>query len=612
MPRPSFAAAMTWWQGVRRPVSRGFLVALSYVVLACLVYWPYWPWDSHHMIDCVCGDPVQEVWFLDWTRFAMFHGHNPFLTQYLNAPTGANLALNTSFPLLGFLAAPITATLGPIAAYNILLRLALATSAFAMYWVLRRYTNWTAAAYLGGLLYGFSPYMIGHAHRHLFLTFVPLVPLFIPVVDNWIVRANANPWRAGAWLGLLTALEFLISPEIALSTIMFVGVGLAALAVRHRHVLRARLAPLWRGLVAASAGFLLVGGYPLWLLVAGPYRPIGAIHDTANLNEFRGDLLSPVIGTKGEVLTPHAMAIRGDRYVHGSVTENGFYLGIVLLVLLAFLIVKTWRSSLVMAATVSGVVAFVFGLGNKLLVNGHTVLDTMPFSAFGRSSILQNFEAARFSMFMQLGAAIVLAVGLDRVRTTGWRVGSAATSQPIVRRSVIVFVIGVVALVPLIPQVPLETGRARIPTLFTSAAIKAVPQGSLALTFPFDRSPGNDPMLWQTASKMRFRILGGEVFVPATNRRSTFEEAPPSPPNIDNVLLAGSGEYPAPPTADPLTVAAVRAYLLRYRIGVVFIDPTVQFAEEVRQVVSAALNTPPDSGGQMYTWLHVQQHLAAS
>ena len=43
--------------------------------------------------------------------------------------------------------------------------------------VLRRWTNWWPAAFVGGLLYGFSAYETT-GNPHLFVVFVPLPPIF--------------------------------------------------------------------------------------------------------------------------------------------------------------------------------------------------------------------------------------------------------------------------------------------------------------------------------------------------------------------------------------------------------------------------------------------------
>jgi len=55
------------------------------------------------------------------------------------------------------LASPLTGLLGPVASYDLLLRLVLVVSTTTAYLALRRVgLSWMAAG-LGGLVYGFSP-----------------------------------------------------------------------------------------------------------------------------------------------------------------------------------------------------------------------------------------------------------------------------------------------------------------------------------------------------------------------------------------------------------------------------------------------------------------------
>src|SRR5215469_14146942 len=208
-----------------------------YFVLACLAYWPATPLDGSRLAGCACGDPEQQTWFLAWTSYALTHGHSPFLTSYLHAPVGANLAIDTSMPLLGVLGMPVTLLAGPIATFNLLLRLGMAASGASMFGVLRRYVSWWPAAFLGGLLFAFSPYLADQAVRHLFLSFVPLVPLFIPLLDDWLVSRTRTPLRSGLLIGLVAALQYLISPEIVLTSALMAAVGLAFLALRYRDAL---------------------------------------------------------------------------------------------------------------------------------------------------------------------------------------------------------------------------------------------------------------------------------------------------------------------------------------------------------------------------------------
>jgi hypothetical protein len=601
--------------GVRaRRLLRPTLVGLSYVLLACLLYWPVSPFSDRTIIDCACNDPVQETWFLHWTEWAVLHGHNPFFTYYLHAPHGANLALNTSFPLLGVLALPITVLGGPLVAYNVLLRLALAASAAAMYGVLRRYTTWWPAAYAGGLLYGFSAYQLGHAHRHLFLTFVPLLPLFIPVVDDWLVNRRRGPVRSGLLVGLLTAGEFLISPEVALLAVGAAVVGLLTLAVRHRAQVRERLRTLGLGVLAGAGVLVPVTGYPVYLLLAGHERPTGPLHALRDLYQYHGDLVAPVVPTYGELF---ASSTAGSGIVGGRPVENGFYLGAPLLVLLVVLVWRCRRTALVLVFTVLALVAFLFSLGTELTIDGHRVWTAMPFDVLARLPVLQNIEPARLSLFVQLAAAVIVAIGLDRIRAAGWRrrpdrgpaaagdAGAVERARVPRRRTVVVTAVAVVALLPLLPRLPLSTAAVRVPAFFTSGAVDAVPSGSLAMTFPYSKTPVDVPMLWQSASGMRFRIFGGMAFVPGAGRASTWTPLPPAPPDISDLLLAGRQGHPRPVTQVPGLSGRVVTFLRRYRVDVVLVDPTWPRARQVTSVLSRALGRGPQRIRDMDVWLGV-------
>src|SRR5215469_14496281 len=241
-----------------------------YFVLACLAYWPATPLDGSRLAGCACGDPEQQTWFLAWTSYALTHGHNPFLTSYLHAPMGANLAINTSMPLLGVLGMPVTLLAGPVAAFNLLLRIGIAASGMSMFGVLRRYVSWWPAAFGGGLLFAFSPYLANQAVRHLFLSFVPLVPLFIPIIDDWLISRRRSPVRSGLVLGLVAALQYLISAEVLLTSAIMAVVGLAYLALRYRSAVAERVGVLLRGVAVAVPLFLLLAGYGIWMLLAGP------------------------------------------------------------------------------------------------------------------------------------------------------------------------------------------------------------------------------------------------------------------------------------------------------------------------------------------------------
>ena len=247
------------------------LICLAlYLLFATLLYSGSSWLSSTRITGCACGDQAQEVWFLAWPPFAMLHGHNLFYSAWVDYPTGMNLSVNTSMPLLGVLGAPITWLFGPVATYNVLMRLGFALSAFSLCLVLRRWTDWWPASFFGGLTYGFSAYMLGQGLGHLNLVFIPLPPLMLLVLHEIVVRRRRPAWQSGVALGLLATAQFLISPEILLSTTIAgaIAVVLAAV-VRHREV-GAAVGHVARGLAWAAGVAVLFLAYPR---MGGALRP---------------------------------------------------------------------------------------------------------------------------------------------------------------------------------------------------------------------------------------------------------------------------------------------------------------------------------------------------
>jgi hypothetical protein len=106
-------------------------VAAAYLVAAYAMYGRLRPLDRAHLPTCTCGDIVNQVWFLALALRMVGHGQLSLWTNLLNYPVGINAADNASFPLLGFGVSPITAWLGPVAAFALLVRLSFFLSALS-------------------------------------------------------------------------------------------------------------------------------------------------------------------------------------------------------------------------------------------------------------------------------------------------------------------------------------------------------------------------------------------------------------------------------------------------------------------------------------------------
>ena len=194
------------------------VVAVVYVAGAWFMFQPLGLFDRHHLPTCACGDVTLQAWFLALSRSSIGHGPIPLGTTILNYPGGINLMDNVSMPLLGALAAPVTAWAGPVASYVLLLRVGFVASAMSGFAVLRRELNTAVGAAVGGAFYGFSPYMTHQAASHMFLIFVPLPPLILYVCFRRLgppaEKDRSRSMRTGILLGVLAAAQFFISSEL--------------------------------------------------------------------------------------------------------------------------------------------------------------------------------------------------------------------------------------------------------------------------------------------------------------------------------------------------------------------------------------------------------------
>ncbi|MDQ6806112.1 MAG: hypothetical protein M3065_14400, partial [Actinomycetota bacterium] len=130
-----------------------------------------------HTCACRAGaDPTSYMWFLAWWPHALLHGINPFVTNVLFAPGTTNLGAVDVVPGAAILASPITLLFGPLVAYNVLALAAPLLAAFFAFLLCRYITAGTLASLVGGYIYGFSPYMLGHMQGHLDLVMIFPVP----------------------------------------------------------------------------------------------------------------------------------------------------------------------------------------------------------------------------------------------------------------------------------------------------------------------------------------------------------------------------------------------------------------------------------------------------
>jgi hypothetical protein len=510
---------------------RGTIFSLvAYLFLAFLANKNVWIHGFAHTLQASGGnDTGEEVWFLAQTPWAIVHGVNPFANNWLNAPVGIDLMDNTTMPLLGVLGAPITFLFGPIATLNVMMVLGFSASAMAFFVMARRFTRWWPAAFIGGLLYGFSPFAVAEGTAHLFLVFNVVPPLIVLVIHRFVSADHRSPWRYGAALGGCYLAQFYISTE-ALASVVVVSliaviVG-GALLIRRVDVDLEKVARM--GAAAAVVAILGVG-YGAWVALEGPQHIHGPAQTSVAIAGISSDPAGLVVPTEDQHFTFNEATL-GDTYVAqrdahwhiiiDATLENGTYVGVPLLLILITGIIVLRRNRFAVFAGVMAAIVMVLSMGSYLHVDGHLTPVPLPFIVLAHLPLLDSGSASRYVSLFWLFAALLLAMTLDWVHEI---------SVPRIRAgwsAVVCLLVAAFALVPLVPAWPYPASAAVVPHWFTSNA-RALPAGTTAVIFPSSNPGDASAMLWQAMSDMTFRMPGGyAVFASSPSGTASFYAEP--------------------------------------------------------------------------------------
>jgi hypothetical protein len=229
-------------------------------------------------------------------------------------------------------------------------------------------------------------------------------------------RQQWSARRTGLVLGSLCVAQYLISQEVLVTTVLISGIGVLVLVLaRPREVLkRWRHAASGLGYAIVLSGVVLA--YPIWFALAGPQHLVGYPFPPSGLWRFRGDLAGVLLPTLDDRFAPSQLAVAGTSLTSGDFPENGLYLGLSLILVLIGFTFALWKRRIICFSRVMLLVAFVLSLGSRLTYGGHQTGIPLPWSLAMRLPVLQEAVTARFSLDMQLFAAVILAVGLDSLR----------------------------------------------------------------------------------------------------------------------------------------------------------------------------------------------------
>lgn len=423
------------------------------------------------------------IWSFGWWRHAIGSGINPLVTHALYGGAGVNLTWTPSAPGLALVFSPLTALVGPVAAYNVAGVLLPALAAWTAYLLCRYLTGSLWSSLVGGYLFGFSAANLRQiSPGNINLSAVFLFPLIALVLMRYL-RSELTGRRLACWLGVLLAFQLTISTE---STVMVTFALVVSLPLAFG------VAPGLRPRIRSSVG-AIAGGYGLAGFFASPFLyyllfDFNSTTVVTNIKLWGTDVLAAfvpsfVIGFGGRDLG----------FVQEHVKSHSAYLGLPTIAIIAAHAIRSHRSPGGRFLLAAFAAAFVATLGATLLVYGHTVL-TLPWWILATHVPgLNDALPFRFAILEALAAAVIVALWMAR------------TEGRLYTRPFVLPLLAVIAIVPAVwPPSAFTPLHLEHVSFFTSGQYKhCLPEGEKIVIFPY----ASESLIWQSETNFGFTLV---------------------------------------------------------------------------------------------------------
>jgi hypothetical protein len=518
-----------------------------------------------HLFDYYIGrdaDPSLYMWSLAWWPYVLQHRVHPFLTKLIWAPYGLNLAWVTCMPLLGAVAMPLTTTLGPLATFNLIMLVLPPLAAFSAFLLCRRLSNSFPAALLGGLLFGFSPYMLGQFLSHLNQLLMFPLPLAIYLGVRRF-EGDLSRSRFVVLLTLVLSMQFLLVLEpFAMFTFVAAVILLIALRIASRENRQYLLRLISEISVAYLVTAVLMSPYIYFYFAYGyPKVPLWPSE------MFSADLLNFIVPTTANAIGILSPLQSISRTFSGNIFEQGACLGIPLLTIMIRLM-QRHRGDFAMkllAATVA--LSCLLAVGPLLHVAGRPVLP-MPWRVIEKLPLLKSAIPARLVVCAFLALAITFTLWFCDPLTgaTEKAIGTVAT---------------LILMMPH-PSAAFWATRAPLPQFFRDgSASRLLTRDDIVLPLPF--GPNGMDMMWQAESGMNFRMASGLTGLqPIAIRRWPVLNA-----------IGGSRDLPEPELQ-------LKAFIANVGITAIVADASDARAPQWKQMLSSLGITPREVAGVLF------------
>jgi hypothetical protein len=446
-----------------------------------------------HLSDRYIGigtDPGLFIFFLEWWRYVFTHHLNPFFTYLQWAPSGANLTWATCIPLFGICAIPLTATLGPIATFNLMVLLCPALAAWTAFLLCRYLSSSFWAAVVGGYTFGFSPYMLAHLLGHLAVLMMFPAPLMVLITLRRL-NEEISARKFAITLSILIVVLFLCWPEAVATSTLFAGATIAIamlIAPQWRARLLALVVPFSCAYVASA---IILSPYLYYFFAFGQPAFPGGLRPLVSVHPLSFLIPSPAILIG---LIPKFRELCGGSHIY----ETGAYIALPLLLIVVNFARANWHEWRVRLMVNLLIVVCLASLGSTLSIGRSRPLP-MPWAIVAHLPLMDKALPARFSTYGCLILAIILSLWLSdgAVRKNLRMIGACG---------VVLFTL------PNLSKV-FWTTTLDTPAFFSTGEFKHyVAPGDSVLILPYGQDGNSN--IWQATSGFYFRMAGGYLGQP--------------------------------------------------------------------------------------------------
>jgi hypothetical protein len=526
-----------WLESTRHQATAALVL---YAVLA-IVYFGL-PVLPHLGSECACtagSDPSGYMWNLAWWPHALLHGMNPFVTNALFVPDRINLGGEGMLvPAVAIPLAPITLLFGPIVTFNLAMLASPVLAAFFAFLLCRYVTRSFPAALVGGYLFGFSTYMLGHMLGHLNLVLVFPIPAAVHLTLR-LIDGRISQRRFVVLMALTLSALLLFTTEVAFTLVVLGGLALLV-AFAFFPAARGRL----RGAVKP-----ILGAGVLAALITSPMLYYGLTGNVTSGFNGVGDIYS---GDALGFLVPTDVVRLGRNYFGGVAArftagpaEDGIYLGVPLALIVARYAITRWRlASTRLLMVMLGVVVLLV-LGSHLHIAGYQTIP-QPWLALDHS-LLRQVVPVRLGVYVFVIVGLIASLWLAQPRAGSWGIAKWALA-----------IVSVAFVVPNATS-PAWHSRPYNPPFFTTNLYRRYIQpNETVMMLPFGQA--DISMLWQAETGMWFRVAGGYLgrLLPDDYVRE---------PLLPALLPLQYGQVSASPSE-------LRSFLARRGVRAVIVDPT--------------------------------------